>query len=93
MQKDESIDFKKIKATKNELEIELGDEYENILNPITHILLENEDVEYAACLTDHPLANKRRLFIRVKKGSADDALKNAVKFLKNEIKKFSNSIE
>jgi len=93
MQKYESIDFKKIKATKNELEIELGDEYENILNPITHILLENEDVEYAACLTDHPLANKRRLFIRVKKGSADDALKNAVKFLKNEIKKFSNSIE
>jgi len=38
MQKYESIDFKKIKATKNELEIELGDEYENILNPITHIL-------------------------------------------------------
>ncbi len=93
MPKDESIDFKKIKATKNELEIELGDEYENILNPITHILLENDDVEYAACLTDHPLANKRRLFIRVKKGSANDALKNAVKFLKNEIKKFSNSIE
>jgi len=44
MTKDESIEFKKIKATKNELEIELGDEYENILNPITHILLENEDV-------------------------------------------------
>ena len=93
MPKDEIIDFKKIKATKNELEIELGDEYENILNPITHILLENDDVEYAACLTDHPLANKRRLFIRVKKGSANDALKNAVKFLKNEIKKFSSSIE
>ena len=93
MTKDEGIEFKKIKATKNELEIELGDEYENILNPITHILLENEDVEYAACLTDHPLASKKRLFIRVKKGSPNDALKDAVKFLKNEIKKFSSSIE
>lgn len=93
MAKNETLEFKKIKGTKTELEIEVSDEFENILNPITHVLLENEDVEYAACLSDHPLANKRRLFIRVKKGSADDALKNAVKYLKDEMKKFSDSIE
>ncbi|UCD13937.1 MAG: hypothetical protein JSW60_00530 [Thermoplasmatales archaeon] len=87
------MDFKKIKKTANELEIEIGDEYENILNPITHILLENKDVEYAACMTDHPLSTKRRLFIRVKKGTADDALKNAVKYLKDEIKKFGKNFE
>ena len=87
------MEFKKIKKTTNELEIEISDEYENILNPITHILLENKDVEYAACMTEHPLSNKRRLFIRVKKGTADDALKNAVKYLKDEIKKFGKSFE
>ena len=31
----------------------------------------NDDVEYAACMTDHPLDNKRRLFIRMKKGSPE----------------------
>lgn len=93
MVKDTSLEYKKIKSSKNELEIELGEAYLNILNPITHILLEDEDVEYAACMSDHPLADKRRLFIRVKKGTANDALKKAVKYLKNEIKKFSNSIE
>jgi len=93
MVKDDNENFKKIKSTKNELEIELNEEFENILNPITHVLLENKDVEYASCLSDHPLANKRRLFIRMKKGTPDDALKSAVKHLKEEMKKLSKSIE
>ncbi len=93
MVKDDNENFKKIKSTKNELEIELNEEFENILNPITHVLLENKDVEYASCLSDHPLANKRRLFIRMKKGTPDDALKSAVKYLKEEMKKLSKSIE
>lgn len=93
MAKDEDVEFRKIKGTKTELEIEVSEEFENILNPLTHLLLENEDVEYAACLSDHPLANKRRLFIRTKKGSANDALKDAVKYLKDEMKKFSKSLE
>jgi DNA-directed RNA polymerase subunit L len=93
MVKNDSENFKKLKSTKSELEIELSDEFENILNPITHILLENKDVEYASCLSDHPLASKRRLFIRMKKGSPNDALKTAVKHLKDEMKKLSKSIE
>jgi len=93
MVKDDNENFKKIKSTKNELEIELNEEFENILNPITHVLFENKDVEYASCLSDHPLANKRRLFIRMKKGTPNDALKSAVKHLKEEMKKLSKSIE
>jgi len=85
--------LKTIKKTKTELEIEIIDENETILNPITHILLENKDVEYAACMTEDPLANKRRLFIRMEKGSPDDALKKAVKYLDDEIKKFGKSFE
>ena len=87
------MELKTIKKTKTELEIEIIDENETILNPITHILSENEDVDYAACMTDHPLANKRRLFIRMKKGSPDEALKKAVKYLDDEIKKFGKSFE
>ena len=87
------MELKTFKKTKTELDLEVIDENETILNPITHILSENEDVEYAACMTDHPLSNKRRLFIRMKKGSPDEALKKAVKYLDDEIKKFGKNFE
>ncbi len=82
-----------LKKTKTELELEVVDEDETILNPISHILSENEDVEYAACMVDHPLSNKRRLFIRTKKGKPEEALKKAVKYLEDEIKKFGKNFE
>jgi len=87
------MELKTVKKTKTELEIEIIDENETILNPITHILSENEDVDYAACMLDHPLSNKRRLFVRVKKGSPDEAIKKAVKYLDGEIKKFGKNFE
>lgn len=82
-----------IKKTKNELEIEILGENETILNPITHILTENKDVEYAACMADHTLSNKRRLFIRMIKGSPEEALAKAVKYLDDELKKFGKNLD
>lgn len=87
------MDLKTIKKTKTELEIEVIDENETIINPITHILSENEDVEYVTCMTDHPLDNKRRLFIRVKKGNPNEILKKAVRQLGDEVKKFGKNFE
>jgi DNA-directed RNA polymerase subunit L len=69
------------------------DENETLLNPITSILSDNDDVEYAACMADHPLSNKRRLFIRVKKGTPQEALRKAVKYLQDEIKTFGKQFE
>ena len=87
------MELKTLRKTKTELEIELTGENETILNPITYILSENKDVEYATSMSDHPLSTKRRLFIRVKKGSPQDALKKAVKYLEDEIKDFSKNIK
>ena len=87
------MDLKTIKKTKTELEIEVIDENETLLNPIVHVLSENDDIEYAACMTDHPLASSRRLFIRMKKGSPEEAFKKAVKYLGDEIKKFRKNFE
>ena len=87
------MDLKIINKTKKEFEIEITGENETILNPIVHLLSQNEDVEYAATMTDHPLADKRRLFIRMKKGSPDDVLKKTVKQLNDEIKKFGKNFE
>ena len=86
------MELKILKKTKTELELELIDENETILNPITHKLSANEDVEYAAFLADHPLANSRRLFIRVKKGDPKKILQQVIKELQTELTKFEKDV-
>jgi DNA-directed RNA polymerase subunit L len=87
------MDLKKIKKTSKELELEIIGENETILNPITQVLLQNENVEYAAYMTDNPMSKKRRLYIRVKKGKPEEILKKAVKRLEDEVKDFSKNFE
>lgn len=87
------MELKTIKKTAKELEIEITGETETLLNPITEVLLEYDDVNYASYLSDHPESNKRRLYIRVNKGKPEDMLKKAVKQLEDEIKTFVKSID
>ena len=87
------MELKKIKKTKKELEIEIKDETATLLNPITEILLKNDDVDYASYISDHPEAKKRTLYIRVKKGDPLDILKKSVKELETEIKKFTKDFK
>lgn len=87
------MELKTIKKTTKELELEVTGENETILNPIIEVLLENENIEYATYFTDHPESNKRRLYIRVKKGAPADFLKKAVKHLEVEVKDFSKTFQ
>ena len=87
------MELKTIKKTTKELEIEIIGENETILNPITEVLLQNDDVDYASYLADHPESPKRRLYIRVTKGKPEDALKKAVKQLEDEVKIFSKNFD
>ena len=82
------MELKKIRKSAKELEIEVIGETETILNPITEVLLQNKDVEYASYLTDHPDSKNRRLYIRVKNGKPEEILKKAVKQLEEEVKLF-----
>jgi len=90
------MELKTIKKTKKEIELEIKDEDATILNPITEMLLKNEDVDYASYISDHPEAIRKKLYIRVKGGKkADpvDILKKSVKDLETEIKKFSKDFK
>ena len=87
------MELKTIKKTAKELEIEITDENETILNPITEVLLQNSDVEYASYMSDHPESKNRRLFLRVKKGKPEEILLKAVKQLENEVKNFTKTIQ
>lgn len=85
------MELKEIRKTSKELELEVTGENETMLNPITEILLKNEDVDYASYITDHPESNKRRLYLRVKKGKPLDVLKKAVKQVESELKDFEKN--
>ncbi len=87
------MELKKIKKSAKELELEVIGENETILNPITEVLLQHEDVDYASYMSDHPEADRRRLYIRVKKGKPEEILKQAVKQLEDEVKSFSKNFE
>jgi len=87
------MELKTIKKTSTELELEITGETETMLNPIAKILLQYEDVDYAAYMSDHPESNKRRLYVRVKKGKPEEILKKAVKQLEDEVKKFGKNFE
>jgi DNA-directed RNA polymerase subunit L len=85
------MELLKIKKTSKELEIEITGENETMLNPITEKLFEDEDVDYASYIADHPESNKRRLYIRVKKGEPIDLLKKAIKQIESELKDFEKN--
>ena len=85
------MELKTIKKTTKELELEITGETETLLNPITEVLLEYDDVDYASYMSDHPESKRRRLYIRVKKGKPEEILKKAVKQLEDEIKTFSKN--
>ncbi len=87
------MELKTIKKTSTELKLEITGETETMLNPIAEILLQYEDVDYAAYMSDHPESDKRRLYVRVKKGKPEEILKKAVKQLEDEVKKFGKNFE
>ena len=87
------MDMKLIKKTKTELEIEINGETETLLNPITHLLNENKDVEYASSMANHPLAVTRTLYIRMKAGDPQQALKKAVDAVLKDLKAFNKELK
>ena len=87
------MELKTIKKNSKELELEVYGETETLLNPITEVLIQNSDVEYAAYFTDNPESKKRRLYLRVKKGSPVEILKKSVKQLEDEMKNFGKNFE
>ena len=82
------MELKKIRKTTKELELEIIGENETLLNPITEVLLDYSEVEFATYMSDHPDSIKRRFYIRVNKGKPEELLLKAVKQLEDEAKQF-----
>ncbi|MEF8879457.1 MAG: DNA-directed RNA polymerase subunit L [Candidatus Thermoplasmatota archaeon] len=90
------MEVKKISKTTKQLEVEVIDEDETILNPITETLLQFDDVDYASCMADHPMADNRRLYIRMKSGvkaKPEEALEKAIGQLEEEVEDFGKNFK
>jgi DNA-directed RNA polymerase subunit L len=86
------MELKVVSKDKNSIEIEM-DKDETFINPLKEKLLLNSNVDTAICRRGHPLLDKPRIFVRVKKGKPVDALGKAVKDFENDIKSFKTSFE
>jgi DNA-directed RNA polymerase subunit L len=90
------MELKTINKTTKQLEIEVIGENETLLNPITQMLLNHKDVEYASTITNHPASSTRRLYIRLKAGTSskpETVLKEAVRDLKKQVISFKKEFE
>ena len=85
--------IKILNKTANEIEFEIEYESHGVCNALRHILMQDEDVEYAVYNIDHPLTGKPIMTIRTKEGNPKDALKRAAEQLKADSESFKQLIE
>ena len=86
-------DIKILKQTATEIEFEIEDESHRVCNALRHILMKDEDVEYAVYNIDHPLTGKPIMTIKTNGADPKDALKKAAEELKTESESFKQLIE
>ncbi|MBR0270925.1 MAG: DNA-directed RNA polymerase subunit L [Methanobrevibacter sp.] len=86
-------DIKILKQTATEIEFEIEDESHGVCNALRHILMKDEDVEFAVYNIDHPLTGKPIMTIKTNGADPKAALKRAAEELKKESESFKQLIE
>ena len=77
-----------------ELTFRINDESHGVCNALRHILMQDDDVEYAVYNIDHPLTGKPEMTIKTKRGKRPrNALKKAAEELQKESSDFRKLID
>ena len=82
-----------LKSSATEIEFEIEDESHGVCNALRHILMQDDDVEYAVYNIDHPLTGKPIMTIKTKGADPKAALKKAAEQLKSDSATFKQLIE
>lgn len=69
------------------LEVEVIGENETLLNVLKQRLLANPDVASATFIIGHPLLDQPRLFVEMRKGKPEAALRAAAKEIREDLDK------
>ncbi|UCH88025.1 MAG: DNA-directed RNA polymerase subunit L [Thermoplasmata archaeon] len=86
------MELRKIEHTDDTLELEVLGEGETLLHPLREKLLEDKKVELATYIMGHPELEHPRIFLKVRKGKPEDALKKALKSLLKEYEDFEKLV-
>lgn len=87
------LKVKVLKKEKNFLELMLEGEEHSFPNLLRETLLEDEDVEFASYVIDHPQLGNPRLIVRTKKKTPEEAIKNAVKKIEKKVAEFEKLLK
>lgn len=82
--------MKVIKDTKKELEIEITGETHSLCNTLRKTLMEDEDVEAAAYVVEHPIIGEPKLYVKAK--NPKKSLKLAAEAVKAQCDEFKDLI-
>jgi DNA-directed RNA polymerase subunit L len=82
------MEVRVLSKTDKSIEVEVVGENETLLNLLKQRLLVSPDVESATYLIGHPLLDQPKLFVQVRKGKPEAALKAAAKELREDLDKF-----
>jgi len=77
-----------LKMEDRHIEVEIDGEDQTLPNAIREILLEDDDVEFAACVVEHQEVAHPKIILRTGKRKALAALKDAVKKLEKRLEEF-----
>lgn len=87
------MELRLLEKRKTYLKIELSDVDETLLYPLVSQLLRDKDVSEARYLTGHPQLDKPVIYVKVKKGRPQTALKRAAAKISKEFKQAGESLE
>ncbi len=79
---------------KNSIEVLLDDDSGNVLlEPLKEKLLADPTVELATYDSDHPMYGKKRLYVRVKSGKPQNAVKRALKEMSGDYSSLKKALD
>lgn len=78
------MEFILLEKDKNSLKIEVADPDQTIIQPIVVELLKDKNVEIAQVFQRHPVLDKPIIYVKMKSGKPETAIKNAVKALSSQ---------
>lgn len=87
------MDISLVLKDKISMEIEIKGENETLLTPLKRKLLDDEKVVFATFIMGHPLLDNPKLYLKVKEGKPQTALKRAAKAIIKDTQKLKKKFE
>ena len=86
------MELKLLKKGKQSIEFELMDADKTVLYPLVEELLNDNKVELARYIVGHPQLDNPKIFVEVKEGKPQTAIKKAIKKIEKQFKECNEAI-